>query len=266
MKKFLLVVLVVSTCLPLLFAGGRQNSAGSAGSSGGLTTFKLWGWNREFTGRDGNTVLLSDWYNGTIPSRIWDETVAELARRGIKLDLELVMEDQTSTVFQTLMASGRFDNFDMIHSPVNLSSEVRYNLVNQKRIVALDQIINQYSDGTAKNFFATDFGRMSQGLINMPDGHMYWLPNIVDSWYKDKVKGDVGSAVTSMIRKDWLVPSTSPSQEPRKNSTIPCLPSGETILTKTASPMKWPPFRLAISTAVLTTGSAYPTMRIWADL
>jgi ABC-type glycerol-3-phosphate transport system substrate-binding protein len=204
MKKFVLVILLMALmCLPL-FAGGGQSGTSSAPASDGLTSFKIWGWNREYTGRDGGSVLLSDWYDGTVPSKIWDETVAELARRGIKLDLELVMEDQTSTVFQTLMATRQFDSFDMIHSPVNLPSEVRYNLVNQKRIVPIDQIINQYSDGTAKNFFATEFGKRSQGLINMPDGHMYWLPNIVDSWYKDKVNGDVGSAVVSMIRKDWL--------------------------------------------------------------
>jgi ABC-type glycerol-3-phosphate transport system substrate-binding protein len=200
MKKVFLVVLAVLVCTGL-FAGGQQSNKAS---NDGLTTIRVWGNNKQYFVRGGTSFTLSDWYDGTVKSKIWDKFVEELANRGIKLEMTLIMEDQMELAFQTLVASGEINNYDWI-APIGIEdAKVRYNLVDQKLLLPLDTAIEQYSDGTAKNYFNNSpIGKQVKGLNTLPDGHMYWLNQTASNYYGDpSIVADAPRG--GNIRVDWL--------------------------------------------------------------
>jgi hypothetical protein len=197
MKRIALLLIGVLVIGIPLFAGGQSGT--SAASAGGLTTLKVWGVNQEYV--SGSTsVTMQDWYDGKVPSKIWDAFVGEMAKRGIKLELDLVALDQVGTVFQTMLASGQFDNYDLV-SAQGLSNQQFNNLVSQKRIYSISQAINQYSDGTARNFFANGIGKTLSKFYAVDDGNFYWVPAFYMMYYKDQPSGN---PTMGMIRKDWL--------------------------------------------------------------
>jgi ABC-type glycerol-3-phosphate transport system substrate-binding protein len=200
MKKAFLVVLAVLVCTSL-FAGGQQGSGGA--SADGLTTIKVWGHNKQYF-VTGGSFTLSDWYDGTVKSKLWDRFVEDLAKRGIKLDLTLVMADQMETAFQTLVASGEINNYDWV-SPINFTdTKGRYNLIDQKLLLPLDTAIEQYSDGTARNYFNTNpAGQLMKKLNTVADGHMYWLSQ-TDAFYYGNPNNVAGEPQGGGIREDWL--------------------------------------------------------------
>ena len=198
MKRLILFFLVCFICAGLFAGGGQQG-----GSDSGLTTLRIWGNSREYPVA-GATVTMMDWYNGTIPSRLWDKFNEEMAKLGIKLDMTLIMQDQMATAFTTLVASGQFNNYDWV-SPINFTdTKARYNLVDQGLLLALDTAIDQYSDGTARNYFRTNPAGIKINKINtLADGHMYWLHQTDAFYYKDP-SNIAGEPFTGCIRYDWL--------------------------------------------------------------
>ncbi|MDR1565981.1 MAG: extracellular solute-binding protein [Treponema sp.] len=194
MKRIVFVVGMVLMGSTLLFAGGEQ--AGSAASSGGLTVIKAWGLDKQYA-LDNRSIALSEWLSGSAPSRVFEKFTEEMAKIGVKIDYTLVMADQIATAFQTMLASGQINNYDWI-APINVDIKTRYNLINQKALYPLNQAIQQYSTGAAKEFFFNDpSGRQIAKLNTLTDGNFYWLT-------QHSVGGPEGSPVTSLIRKDWL--------------------------------------------------------------
>jgi len=198
MKRAFLLMLACLVCAGL-FAGGQQGST----SSGGLTTIKVWGNNRQLP-LSGRTLALADWYSGSLNSRLWDKFVEEVAKRGVKLEMTLVMPDQMEVAFQTLLASGQFNNYDWV-SPINFTNaKSRYNLVNQKMLQPLDTVIDRYSDGTARDYFAKNpAGQRIKKINTLTDGHMYWLSQ-TDAFYYKNPSNIRGEALGGSIRLDWL--------------------------------------------------------------
>jgi ABC-type glycerol-3-phosphate transport system substrate-binding protein len=201
MKKTFLVIFVTLVCAGLLAAGGQQGG-GTTGSDG-LTTIKVWGHNKQYF-VTGGSFTLSEWYDGSLKSKLWDKFVEEMTKRGIKLDMTLIMADQIATAFQTLVASGQINNYDWV-APINFTdTKGRYNLVNQKLILPMDTAIDQYSDGTAKNYFtANPAGRQIKKLNTLSDGHMYWLSQ-TDAFYYGNPDNIAGEPQGGGIRVDWL--------------------------------------------------------------
>ncbi|MDR3174061.1 MAG: hypothetical protein LBU19_07415 [Treponema sp.] len=200
MKKAFLVILAALVCTGLLAAGGRQ---GGGTGSDGLTTIKVWGHNKQYF-VTGGSFTLSEWYDGSLKSKLWDKFAEEMAKRGIRLEMTLIMADQIETAFQTLVASGQFNNYDWV-SPINFTdTKGRYNLVNQGLLLPLDTAIDQYSDGTAKNYFATNpAGQRIKKLNTLSDGHMYWLSQ-TDAFYYGNPNNVAGEPLGGGIRVDWL--------------------------------------------------------------
>jgi hypothetical protein len=131
MKKFISIMVVLLIITGSIFAGGRRSSQTT---DSGLRTLKVWGVNRQGVYRIGTDVsdTLLDFYEGRTPSRIWDAFLAEMTKRGIKLELDLVMEDQSATAFQTLIATGRFNDYDYVMN--RGSAELLTSLISQGRV------------------------------------------------------------------------------------------------------------------------------------
>jgi hypothetical protein len=191
MKRIALVVVTVLMGSTLLFAGGRQ--AGSA-SQDGLTVIKAWGLDKQYA-LDNRSIALSEWVSGSVPSRIFEKFTEKMAEIGVRIEYELVMADQLATAFQTMLASGQINNYDWI-APVDVDIRTRYNLINQRALYPLNQAIQQYSSGPAKEFFFNDpAGKQIAALNTVADGNFYWLT-------QHSVGGT--TMMTSAIRKDWL--------------------------------------------------------------
>jgi ABC-type glycerol-3-phosphate transport system substrate-binding protein len=202
MKKIELLTAALLAAGVLLFAAGCGQSGGS---SEGLTVVKAWGTNKQGTWNR-QTAKTSDLYDGSAKSRIWDQFVAELAKKGVKLDLTLIMHDQMDTAFQTLLASGKINDYDYI-APAGssgVSERTRLALVEQGRLAPLNKAIQEYSEGTAKNYYFNDpQGSHFAKLDTLEDGNFYWLTQNIYSWLKDP-SVPWGTAYVGLIRQDWL--------------------------------------------------------------
>ncbi|MDR0670058.1 MAG: extracellular solute-binding protein [Treponema sp.] len=201
MKRFALMLVCLAAGVMSLSAGGQS---GSQGSAGGLTTLRAWGVNREFN-LSGRVLRFSDWIDGTVPSRLYEAWEQELAKKGLKFEYTLLMGDQIATAFQTLLASGRLNDYDWI-APTGLDERTRLSLVSQNRLFPLNKAVEQYSEGPAKTRLSSDpnMGKMVK-QHSLEDGNLYWLPQTGISYlnYQGK-RYDLGAIVHGFIRKDWL--------------------------------------------------------------
>ena len=134
--------------------GETGSAAASAAAEAGeeLTTIKILGVDNKATDDSGNAVYLSDWVNGD--SKMWQKLTDDLAERGLRLELDLIPEDQYETVVQTQIAAGLTCDIVNINGSTSNKRTVDYktlmNLVKQGKLVALNDIWDNYSDGTAK--------------------------------------------------------------------------------------------------------------------
>jgi hypothetical protein len=202
MKKIVFVLIgMLMVGIPLFAAGGQQ-AAGTG--SDGLSTVKIFGINKQNTVA-GKNLLLSDWYDSTIPSRIWDTFVAEMAKRGVKLELDLVMGDQMTTVFQTLLASGKLNDYDMISSGYgHIHEPLAEDLYRHNRLYPWNKAIEQYSAGPARDYyFNSEAGKFFAKLQTLEDGNFYWILSTQETYYKDPGYS-AGSFQSGQIRYDWL--------------------------------------------------------------
>jgi ABC-type glycerol-3-phosphate transport system substrate-binding protein len=201
MKKITLLVIVFLAASALVFARGR--SGGASSSAGGLTTIKAWGTNvRRTIGQ--NQISLADWYSGAVPSRYWDKFTEEMAKRGIKLELDLIEGDQAGTVFQTLLASGRLNDYDWIRGSSFVDERTRMTLVAQNRMYPMARAIQEYSDGPARDFYFSDpIGINYVNHTSLEDGTFYWLTNGSTDYYGAK-DNYISQASVTNIRVDWL--------------------------------------------------------------
>ncbi|MDR1325348.1 MAG: hypothetical protein LBK00_04845 [Treponema sp.] len=201
MKRIALVLMGMLIGSVALFGAGQSGSGAAAGKDG-LSTVRIFGIDKESTVA-GKSLKLSDWYKGTIPSRLWDQFTADLAKRGIKLELDLIMSDQAATTFQTLLASGRLNNYDFVVAGA-LSESMTQSLVNQKRFYPLNKAIEEYSQGPAKEYYANNpAGKFIMKTLTLEDGNLYWLPNTQADYYQTP-NYIIGSFTSGMIRYDWL--------------------------------------------------------------
>lgn len=182
-------------------AASEEGSSGSEAFSGGteeLQTVKILGVNQTNTTVDGKAISLSDWVDGTVESRVWEKLTDDLAQRGIKLELELIEPDQYDTVIQTKIAAGL--DCDMVNIS-NVSQDIRRNMISQGTIVPVNDIWNNYSDGTAKEIYTNGDGAPVAKLNSMEDGNTYWLSSFTVGDYKGMKQGSFQGL---NIRKDWL--------------------------------------------------------------
>lgn len=175
----------------------QETSSGQeAAADGELKTIKILGIDNSGTDDSGTTVYLSDWVNGD--SKMWERLTSDLAERGVRLELDLIPSDQYTTVIQTQLAAGLDCDFVNLHE---VDTKTRVNLVNQGKLVAINEIWDQYSAAETKSFYEEGNGSEVINLNRMEDGNVYWLSATTIGDYKGTAWGGF---VMPMIRKDWV--------------------------------------------------------------
>ena len=87
-----------------------------------MSVIRIMGINNTVTTVNGGTVSLKDWIESG-NSQLYNTFTEELAKRNIKLEFNLVEEDQYTTVCQTTVASGNLGCDMMIRQSRDLSTE-----------------------------------------------------------------------------------------------------------------------------------------------
>lgn len=223
-KRSLLAALLAAVMIVSCFAGcGTKEEAGDAPGESSeaaeeaealedgdeLKTIKIL--SAEWSSVDvlGKPLYLSDWVEGE--SQMWDTLTADLAERGIKLELDLIPKDQWETVLQTKVVEG-LDQYDIINV-ADMDEATRREQVNNGTFVAINEIVDQYSDGTAKAFMTEGDTGYLYSLNAYEDGNNYFLCYMAVCDYQGRT--DVGSLLGLNIRQDWLdalnleIPKTS---------------------------------------------------------
>jgi ABC-type glycerol-3-phosphate transport system substrate-binding protein len=195
-----LAILLIASVLVMISLGGCSGNSKSAvsdnaGAEDQLQVIRIMGIDR-VQSMDNGQVKLSDWVKKGSP--VYQKLVDDLKERGLKLELDLIPEDQYQTVLQTKMAAGL--NYDFMNIS-KLDDQTIYNLVDQGRFQPINTIIDKSTEGTAKTFFGSGDGAFARKLATMDNGNFYWLANITTGQYKDQ---PAGSSLSMSIRKDWL--------------------------------------------------------------
>ncbi len=176
-----------------------QAAAQNATEGKEITTLKILGPNYTYTGEGGATITLKDWVEGGDSQR-WAKFTADLAERGIALELTLIEKDQYQTTCQTMAASGALQDYDIVNI-TPLDSATRMSLVEGGQIQCYSDIWEKYSDGTATEFFATEGGKYLYNHMKLEDGKVYWLSD----FSQEKYNGNPFNYVKAIsIRSDWL--------------------------------------------------------------
>lgn len=177
---------------------GEESGAESGSTATGeVTTLKIMGIDKTAT-VDSGEISLSDWVAGGSP--IYDAFVEKLAEYGVALELDLIPEDQYQTVCQTQLAAG-IDADIMNVTP--LDDQTRLNLVDQGKLISINEVVENHSEGAAKEYYTNGNGAEMMNKLALEDGNTYWLTDITIALNEDGEVGQ-GAAMSFMIRQDWL--------------------------------------------------------------
>lgn len=127
-------------------SGAESSAESSSTATGEVTTLKIMGIDKTAT-VDSGEISLSDWVAGGSP--IYDAFVEKLAEYGVALELDLIPEDQYQTVCQTQLAAG-IDADIMNITP--LDDQTRLNLVDQGKLISINEVVENHSEGAAMSF------------------------------------------------------------------------------------------------------------------
>lgn len=175
-----------------------QSKTESQSTSGNeVTTLRIMGIDKSVT-VDSGKVALSDWVSGGSP--VWDALVKELEDQGLRLELDLIPEDQYETVCQTRLAAGI--NADIMNV-TPLDNQTRLNLVNQGKLIAVNDIYENHSKGAAGDFYTKGNGAEMMRKLSLEDGKSYWLTDLTIAMDENGEIG-LGAPMAFMVRKDWL--------------------------------------------------------------
>lgn len=180
-------------------AADQEQADAAQTDSTDLEVVKILGRNYTYTGSNGRTVTLQDWSTEG-KSKRWAKLEEELAKKGVKLELDLIEPDQFDTTIQTMAASGELSNYDLVNI-TPLDEKTRLNLVKQGQLQPISDIWEQYSEGSYKDFVASDAGTFYTDRMRLEDGKVYWLTDFETNTYKGEPTAFV---LGFQIRQDWL--------------------------------------------------------------
>ena len=167
---------------------------GATAESTELKTLRIMAPSGTITAGD-QQMTLEEWMNSD--SQLVKAFNDALAGYGLKLELDLIPDDQYQVVCQTRLATGLdCDLFDM--QP--LETATRQQLVDRGLIQPLNGIWAEHSNGTAQAFFTEDDGLKEVQLNSLVDGNLYWLTHVTRGEYDGT---EAGATMCFMIRKDW---------------------------------------------------------------
>lgn len=187
MKKFLsllLACIMLATMVPAL-------------AEEELTTIKVMGYDKSFT-FDGTTYYLSDIVKGKVQSDRYDMFVKKLAEMGLKIEYDIVTDDQYPTYLRTALATPEGVEAD-IYCIRPLDDATRIGLANEGFFLALDELY-PYSNGNIAKYYEEGEGKILKAYQSI-DGHLYWASNMVIGDYEGY---PTGNYTVMYIRQDWL--------------------------------------------------------------
>ena len=176
---------------------GQEDSGQEEGTE--LEVVRILGRNYTYTGANGKTVTLKDWSTEG-KSKRWAKLEEELAKKGVKLELDLIEPDQFDTTIQTMAASGELSNYDLVNI-TPLDDKTKLNLVKQGQLQSVSDIWEQYSEGSYKDFLVTEAGQFYEKRMRLEDGKVYWITDFETMTYKGEESAWV---LGFQIRQDWL--------------------------------------------------------------
>lgn len=179
-------------------ADSGQDDAGQE-DTGDLEVVKILGRNYTYTGANGKTVTLKDWATEG-KSKRYAMLEEELAKKGVKLELDLIEPDQFDTTIQTMAASGELFDYDMVNI-TPLDDKTKLNLVKQGQFQPMSDIWEQYSEGAYTDFLATEAGQFYEKRLTLEDGKVYWITDFETNIYEGQPSGML---MGLQIRQDWL--------------------------------------------------------------
>lgn len=167
---------------------------------------------------DIRTIRAFATYDSTLPVKfidreqypVWDEFLSVTEKFGISIEWEVIPADQYEITVQTRLAAGNDLPDFMCITPLDNITAAKMGA--NGTLLPINKIIDEYSDGTAKDLLDGDFAFVRK-LTTAPDGNMYWLGDASVTLYADGTPG--WDFQVSNIRKDWLdrlnlaVPTTS---------------------------------------------------------
>ena len=122
-----------------------------------MSVIRIMGINNTVTTVNGGTVSLKDWIESG-NSQLYNTFTEELAKRNIKLEFNLIEEDQYTTVCQTTVASGNLGCDIMYIEP--LDDKTKQRLIDRGIFAPINEIWDQPEEGTAKEFFTEGDGSL----------------------------------------------------------------------------------------------------------
>ncbi len=128
---------------------------------------------------------------------VYQQMEEMLAEKGIKLEYELISEDQYEVAIQTRMAAAiDLPNFANLS---DLDNETIINLGNQGIVLDMNDIL-EHSEGPARDELSGDW-KFAKDVTTTEDGKTYWIGNM-----RESIHDDYRIAVSRpvLIRQDWL--------------------------------------------------------------
>ena len=162
-----------------------------------LTTIKVIGYDKAIT-FGGNTYYLSDLINGKIKSIRYDMLNDKLTEIGVKLEYDVVTDDQYDTYLRTKLASAGGIDAD-IYCIRPLDDATRLSMASDGYFLPIDELY-PYSDGTIQNYLENDDGKYLMAYQSIND-KLYWISNIEMNHYEDIITGNYQ---VYLLRLDWV--------------------------------------------------------------
>lgn len=181
-----------SSGTPSSTAGADSGSTASTGTSGEVATISI------LSGEAVNMKMFKMSEREKYP--VWAEFEKHCLELGLKFEFELVPYDQYAVIAQTRAAAANKLPDMMAIGTMDIPSCL--NLGKGGIIQPLNDIIANYSDGTAKAFYGKGGpGELSYALSTDTNGNVYWFSSVGQSTYKGV---PMATSMTVDIRKDWL--------------------------------------------------------------
>lgn len=180
MKKRKMLSLFLVGCLAagtLAGCGGKSNSGDSqSGSDQASSDFsKL-----KILGTEG-WAPCNDW-NEVEEYSAYQILKSKLDDAKLDIDWEVVAPEQYSVILQTRFASGK--DLPDIAKAHTMDDAALMALAEQGLIIPINEIIDKYSQGPAKEAFDKKFPTM-RPLTTAEDGNIYWFCNVSSKYYGD---------------------------------------------------------------------------------
>ena len=203
MKKRKMLSLFLVGCLAagtLAGCGGKSNSGDSqSGSDQASSDFsKL-----KILGTEG-WAPCNDW-NEVEEYSAYQILKSKLDDAKLDIDWEVVAPEQYSVILQTRFASGK--DLPDIAKAHTMDDAALMALAEQGLIIPINEIIDKYSQGPAKEAFDKKFPTM-RPLTTAEDGNIYWFCNVSSKYYGDNT--DPNGSFSMLYRRgptSWGLPN-----------------------------------------------------------